>query len=29
MKAMMLTGLRAMEMREVPEPAMTAANDVC
>jgi len=28
MKAMMLTGLRAMEMREVPEPAMTAANDV-
>jgi len=28
MKAMMLTGLRAMEMREVPEPAMTAANHV-
>ncbi len=28
MKAMVLTGLRKMEMREVPEPEMTADNDV-
>ncbi len=28
MKAMMLTGLRAMEMREVPEPKLGAATDV-
>ncbi|MFW6154654.1 MAG: alcohol dehydrogenase catalytic domain-containing protein [Planctomycetota bacterium] len=28
MKAMVLTGLRRMEMREVPDPEMTAADDV-
>jgi L-iditol 2-dehydrogenase len=28
MKAMVLTGIRAMEMREVPDPALRAPNDV-